>query len=159
MIGLRLVCRNRFGRLNNAALSRRTLMKNMIRATAEHLGSASGPTKQNGRPHYHPFEEINEAAVKNSDGATLTAAETSRTIIKVHNALITESTFRGMAINVTNMSVCSYSYVLFLKRRQLDVFLMHVGLVKIWKYSYASDSRFLLLCVANAGCIMSFSGE
>ncbi|XVF53522.1 hypothetical protein PTKIN_Ptkin05aG0105600 [Pterospermum kingtungense] len=49
---------------------------------AEHLGSASGPTKQNERPHYHPFEEISEAAFKNSNGATLIIAETSRTIIK-----------------------------------------------------------------------------
>ena len=52
--------------------------------TAEHLGSASDPTKQNGRPHYHPFEEIGEATSKNIDDATLTAAETSRTIIEVY---------------------------------------------------------------------------
>ncbi|KAK8686570.1 hypothetical protein V6N13_125594 [Hibiscus sabdariffa] len=74
---------NGFGRLNSASLSRR--MKNNIRATAEHLGSASDPAKQNGSPHYHPFEEIGESMSKNSDDATLTAAETSRTIIEVNS--------------------------------------------------------------------------
>ncbi|XP_022736416.1 uncharacterized protein At3g49140-like isoform X2 [Durio zibethinus] len=76
---------NRFQRLNSAFLSRRTLIKNNIRATTEHLGSPSDPTKQNGRPHYHPFEEIGESTSKNRDDATLTAAETSRTIIEVNS--------------------------------------------------------------------------
>ncbi|XVE58461.1 hypothetical protein DITRI_Ditri04bG0171300 [Diplodiscus trichospermus] len=75
---------NRFQRLSGASHSR-TLIKNKIRATAEHLGSASDPTKQNGRPHYHPFEEIGEATSKNNDDATLTAPETSRTIIEVNS--------------------------------------------------------------------------
>ncbi|GMJ13586.1 hypothetical protein like AT5G24060 [Hibiscus trionum] len=74
---------NGFGRLNSASLSRR--IKNNIRATAEHLGSASDPAKQNGRPNYHPFEEIGESTSKNSDDATLTPAETSRTIIEVNS--------------------------------------------------------------------------
>ncbi|XWS48485.1 hypothetical protein CRYUN_Cryun13aG0081500 [Craigia yunnanensis] len=39
----------------------------------------------NGRPHYHHIEEIGEAKSKNSDDATLTAAETSRTIIEVNS--------------------------------------------------------------------------
>ncbi|XVF09951.1 hypothetical protein REPUB_Repub07fG0141600 [Reevesia pubescens] len=76
---------NRFRSLNSASLSRRALIKNKIRATTEHLGSAFDPTKQNGRSHYHPFEEIGEAKSKNSDDATLTAAETSRTIIEVNS--------------------------------------------------------------------------
>ncbi|KAK9028311.1 hypothetical protein V6N11_068118 [Hibiscus sabdariffa] len=57
-------------------------IKNNIRATTKHLGSTSDPPKQNGRPNYHPFEEIGESTSKNSDDATLTAAETSRTIIE-----------------------------------------------------------------------------
>ncbi|XWS50443.1 hypothetical protein CRYUN_Cryun12cG0088100 [Craigia yunnanensis] len=76
---------NRFGRLNTASLWRRTLIKNRTRATADHLGSASDPTKQNGRPHYHPFEEIREATSKSINDATLTAAEASRTIIEVNS--------------------------------------------------------------------------
>ncbi|GMI75550.1 hypothetical protein like AT5G24060 [Hibiscus trionum] len=74
---------NGFRRLNSASLSRR--IKNNIRATAEHLGSASDPAKQNGSPHYHPFEEMGESMSKNSADATLTAAETSRTIIEVNS--------------------------------------------------------------------------
>ncbi|XP_021297557.1 uncharacterized protein At3g49140-like [Herrania umbratica] len=76
---------DRFRRINSGSLSRRTLIKNKIRATAEHLGSASEPTKQNRRPHYHPFEDIGEATSKNSGDATLSAAETTRTIIKVNS--------------------------------------------------------------------------
>lgn len=76
---------NRFRRVNSASLSRRTVVKNKIRATAEQLGSASDPTEQNGRPHYHPFEEIGEATSKNNNDAALTAAETSRTIIEVNS--------------------------------------------------------------------------
>ncbi|XP_038999539.1 uncharacterized protein At3g49140-like isoform X2 [Hibiscus syriacus] len=80
--GLNVTC-NGFGRLNSASLSKR--VKNNIRATAEHLGSASDPANQNGRSNFHPFEEIGESKSKNSDDATLTAAETSRTIIEVNN--------------------------------------------------------------------------
>ncbi|TYH45418.1 hypothetical protein ES332_D11G263300v1 [Gossypium tomentosum] len=88
----RLFCHGGFGitwkgfpRLNKASLSRRTLVKNNIRATAEHLGSASDPAKHKGRSHYHPFEDIGEATSKKSNDATLTAAETSRTIIEVNS--------------------------------------------------------------------------
>lgn len=81
---LRVICRDRFRRINSGSLLRRTLIKNKIRATAEHLGSASDPTKQNRRPHYHPFEDIGEATSKNSNDAILSAAETTRTIIKVY---------------------------------------------------------------------------
>ncbi|EOY23344.1 Pentatricopeptide repeat superfamily protein, putative isoform 5 [Theobroma cacao] len=76
---------DRFRRINSGSLLRRTLIKNKIRATAEHLGSASDPTKQNRRPHYHPFEDIGEATSKNSNDAILSAAETTRTIIKVNS--------------------------------------------------------------------------
>ncbi|OMO66878.1 FMN-binding split barrel [Corchorus olitorius] len=82
---LRVICRNRFPRLNSGSLSRRVLIKNKVRATAEHLGSASDPIKPNGKRHYHPFEEIGEATSKNSDDATLTAAEKTRTIIEVNS--------------------------------------------------------------------------
>ncbi|PPR85364.1 hypothetical protein GOBAR_AA35329 [Gossypium barbadense] len=75
---------NRFQRLNTASPWRRALIKKKNQVTAEHLGSASGPTKQNGRSDYHPFEEIGEANSNNSDDATLTAAETCRTIIEVN---------------------------------------------------------------------------
>ncbi|PPD72911.1 hypothetical protein GOBAR_DD30180 [Gossypium barbadense] len=78
------VTRNRFQRLNTASPWRRALIKKKNQVTAEHLGSASGPTKQNGRSDYHPFEEIGEANSNNSDDATLTAAETCRTIIEVN---------------------------------------------------------------------------
>lgn len=99
IVKARVVCRNGFRRLNRASLSRRTLVKNNIRATAEHLGSASDPAKQNGRSHYHPFEDIGDATSKKSNDATLTAAETSRTIIEVlHSLFITESTSVGMAL-------------------------------------------------------------
>ncbi|KAA3473348.1 FMN-binding split barrel [Gossypium australe] len=81
----RVVCRKGFRRLNRVSLSRRTFLKNNIRATAEHLGSASDPAKHNGRSHYHPFEDIGEATSKKSNDATLTAAETSRTIIEVNS--------------------------------------------------------------------------
>ncbi|OMO86967.1 FMN-binding split barrel [Corchorus capsularis] len=76
---------NRFPRLNSGSLSRRVLIKNKVRATAEHLGSASDPIKPNGKRHYHPFEEIGEATSKKSDDATLTAAERTRTIIEVNS--------------------------------------------------------------------------
>ncbi|KAI9073540.1 hypothetical protein K1719_044488 [Acacia pycnantha] len=47
--------------------------------------SAEGPVEPNGRPSYHPFEEIADSALENSGDARLTAAETSRTIIEVNS--------------------------------------------------------------------------
>lgn len=59
---------------------RNTLVKsNGIRATAGHLG----PKKQNGGSQYHPYEDIAELTLENRGDATLTAAESSRTIIEV----------------------------------------------------------------------------
>ncbi|XVF12559.1 hypothetical protein REPUB_Repub08aG0129100 [Reevesia pubescens] len=94
---------NRFQRLSSASLSRRTLIKNKIRATAEHLGSASDPSKQNGTPNYHPFEEIGKGASKNRDDATLSAPETSRTIIKVNSKATLM--FTGMVNNEVHENI------------------------------------------------------
>lgn len=58
-------------------------MKNRTRASVEHLDSAGDPKKQNGTSQYHPYEEIAESILENSGDATLTTAETSRTIIEV----------------------------------------------------------------------------
>ncbi|GLU24324.1 hypothetical protein SLE2022_402670 [Rubroshorea leprosula] len=76
----------RFQRSSGGSFSRSPI-KNRIRATAEHLGSASDPIKQYGKPHYHPFEEIAEpkSTFKNGEDARLTAAETTRTIIEVNS--------------------------------------------------------------------------
>lgn len=60
------------------------------------MGSAEDPVKQNGKPSYHPFEEIANSASESGGDARLTAAETSRTIIEVlifflvHDAYRTE---------------------------------------------------------------------
>lgn len=56
-----------------------------IRAAAkEQSGTDSGPVKPNAKPQrYHPFEEIAESAFLESGDATLTPAETTRTIIEV----------------------------------------------------------------------------
>uniref|UniRef100_A0A0R0FRY5 Uncharacterized protein n=1 Tax=Glycine max TaxID=3847 RepID=A0A0R0FRY5_SOYBN len=61
---------------------RNKLVKNRIRASSEHLGSAQDPLKKNEKPSYHPFEEVAVSTSENSEDATLTAAETSRTIIE-----------------------------------------------------------------------------
>lgn len=57
---------------------------NRIRAIAnEQSGSDSVPLKQNAKPQrYHPFEEIAESGFLDGE-ATLTPAETSRTMIEV----------------------------------------------------------------------------
>ncbi|KAG4991447.1 hypothetical protein AAZX31_09G118400 [Glycine max] len=61
------------------------LVKNRIRASSEHLGSAQDPVKKNEKPSYHPFEEVSVSTSENSEDATLTTAETSRTIIEVNS--------------------------------------------------------------------------
>ncbi|XP_044505475.1 uncharacterized protein At3g49140-like isoform X2 [Mangifera indica] len=77
--------RNRFQRLNGNSFMRRTSrIRNRTRVSAEHLGSASDPGKQNGRPWYHPFEDISKSASENSGDARLTDAETARTVIEVN---------------------------------------------------------------------------
>ncbi|XP_057995440.1 uncharacterized protein At3g49140 isoform X2 [Hevea brasiliensis] len=70
-------------RLNGGAFLRSSLLKNRIRASSEHLGSASGPSKpKDGRQRYHPFEEIAESASENNGDAMLTPQETARTIVE-----------------------------------------------------------------------------
>ncbi|RDY09126.1 hypothetical protein CR513_06558, partial [Mucuna pruriens] len=64
---------------------RNKLVKNRIRASSEHLGSAQDPVKKNEKSSYHPFEEVAASTSENSEDATLTAAETSRTIIEVNS--------------------------------------------------------------------------
>ena len=64
---------------------RNKLVKNRIRASAEHLGSAQDPIKKNVKSSYHPFEEI--AQPEHGGDARPTAAETSRTIIEVLNCI------------------------------------------------------------------------
>ncbi|KAL4595023.1 hypothetical protein ACB092_12G061800 [Castanea dentata] len=75
---------NRNRRLKGGLITtrRNTLVKsNRIRATAEHLG----PKRQNGGSQYHPYEDIAELTPENRGDATLTAAESSRTIIEVNS--------------------------------------------------------------------------
>uniref|UniRef100_A0A2N9IS07 Uncharacterized protein n=1 Tax=Fagus sylvatica TaxID=28930 RepID=A0A2N9IS07_FAGSY len=78
---------NRVRRLKGGSMTQRNALikSNRIRASAEHLGSASDPKKQNGRSHYHPSEEIAEPTLENCGDATLTAAEATRTIIEVNS--------------------------------------------------------------------------
>ncbi|KAK7364391.1 hypothetical protein VNO80_13004 [Phaseolus coccineus] len=64
---------------------RNKLLKNRIRASLEHLGSAQDPVKKNEKSTYHPFEELAVSSSENTEDATLTAAETSRTIIEVNS--------------------------------------------------------------------------
>ncbi|KAI9160998.1 hypothetical protein LWI28_013534 [Acer negundo] len=72
-------------RLNSSSFRRRSsLVKNGIRASAEQLGPASDPVKQNGESRYHPSEDIAESMSENREDATLTAAETTRTVIEVN---------------------------------------------------------------------------
>ncbi|KAF2312222.1 hypothetical protein GH714_028600 [Hevea brasiliensis] len=76
-------------RLNGGAFLRSSLLKNRIRASSEHLGSASGPSKpKDGRQRYHPFEEIAESASENNGDAMLTPQETARTIVEVNSKAI-----------------------------------------------------------------------
>ena len=80
-----MIYRNRVRRLKGGSMTRRNALikNNRIRASAEHLSSASDPKKQNGRSQYHPSEEIAEPTLENCGDATLTAAEATRTIIEV----------------------------------------------------------------------------
>ena len=82
---LGLIHRNRNRRLRGGYLTRRNALvkNNIIRATAEHLGSTRDPKKHNGGSQYHPYEDIAELTPENRGDATLTAAESSRTIIEV----------------------------------------------------------------------------
>lgn len=59
---------------------RNKLVKNKIRASSEHPGSAQN---KNEKASYHPSEDIAASTSENSGDARLTAAETSRTIIEV----------------------------------------------------------------------------
>lgn len=65
----------------------RVKCRNGIRAAAnEKAGSDSGPVKQNAKPQrYHPFEEIADSELLANRDATLTPAETTRTIIEVNS--------------------------------------------------------------------------
>ncbi|XP_023541606.1 uncharacterized protein At3g49140-like isoform X1 [Cucurbita pepo subsp. pepo] len=65
-------------------LERNNFRKNGIHASAEHLGSASDPIKQN-RRQYHPSEELVKSRSENAEDVRPTAAETSRTIIEVNS--------------------------------------------------------------------------
>ena len=62
-------------------------MKNRIRACTKHLGPGSDPIKPNGKPQYHPFEEIAKATPMGGGDARLTSEETARTIIEVHHSI------------------------------------------------------------------------
>ncbi|PKI63499.1 hypothetical protein CRG98_016166, partial [Punica granatum] len=64
---------------------RKNLARNKVRATAEHLGSASDPIKYNGRAGYHPFEDVAELASGGAGDARLTTAETVRTVVEVNS--------------------------------------------------------------------------
>ncbi|XP_047166404.1 uncharacterized protein At3g49140-like [Vigna umbellata] len=64
---------------------RNKLVKSRIRASLENLGSAQDPIKKNEKSSYHPFEELAVSSSENTEDATLSAAETSRTIIEVNS--------------------------------------------------------------------------
>lgn len=82
---LRLTCRGRIRRSKHydSVAKRSNCVKNGIRAATEQLGPGSEPVKPNGRPQYHPFEDIAEATLDNVGAARLTSAESARTIIEV----------------------------------------------------------------------------
>ncbi|KAM1368679.1 hypothetical protein ACFX13_002080 [Malus domestica] len=76
---------NRTGRSKNGSFAkRRNLVKNGIQASARPLGPGSEPVKPNGRPEYHPFEDIAESTLEAGGTARLTAAESARTLIEVN---------------------------------------------------------------------------
>ncbi|KAF4361708.1 hypothetical protein F8388_026398 [Cannabis sativa] len=75
----------RYRRTNNASPRRCHVIKNRIHASTKHLGPGSDPIKQNGRPQYHPFEDIAKLTPENGAGARLTSAEIARTIIEVNS--------------------------------------------------------------------------
>lgn len=84
MLRARLTYRSRIRRSNNDSVAKRSnCVKNGIRASTEQLGPGSEPAKPNGRPQYHPFEDIAEATLDNVGAARLTSAESARTIIEV----------------------------------------------------------------------------
>ncbi|PON58212.1 FMN-binding split barrel [Parasponia andersonii] len=77
---------NRFRRRSSGSLRRCSLIRNRIHASTKHLGPGSDPIKQNGKPQYHPFEDIAKSIPENGGGdARLTSAETARTIIEVNS--------------------------------------------------------------------------
>ncbi|XP_048325613.1 uncharacterized protein At3g49140 isoform X2 [Ziziphus jujuba] len=77
---------NRFQRTNSSYFARRNyLIKNRIQASTKHLGPGSDPIKKNGRPQYHPFEDIAKSTSANCGDAILTSEETARTIIEVNS--------------------------------------------------------------------------
>lgn len=51
------------------------------------MGPGSDPIKQNGRPQYHPFEDIAKSTSANCGDAILTSEETARTIIQVQQRI------------------------------------------------------------------------
>ncbi|KAL5567883.1 hypothetical protein UlMin_024458 [Ulmus minor] len=77
---------SRFRRTNCGFITRRSnLIKNRIRACTRQLGPGSDPIKPNGKPQYHPFEEIAKSTLENGEDALLTSSETARTIIEVNS--------------------------------------------------------------------------
>ncbi|KAL4025350.1 hypothetical protein IC575_013738 [Cucumis melo] len=73
-------------RLNSRSLlGRSNLRKNGIQASAEPLGSASDPIKQNRGLQYHPSEELVKSITEIADDVRPTSAETTRTIIEVNS--------------------------------------------------------------------------
>ena len=76
-------CRIRRSKSDSVAKRSSSCVKNGIRAATEQLGPGSEPVKPNGRPQYHPFEDIAEASLDNVGAARLTSAESARTVIEV----------------------------------------------------------------------------
>lgn len=64
-------------------MGKNNLKKNGIQASAEHLGSASDPIKQNRRLQYHPSEEFVKSITEIAEDVRPTSAEITRTIIEV----------------------------------------------------------------------------
>ena len=70
------IYRSRFRRTNCGFITRRSnLIKNRIRACTRQLGPGSDPIKPNGKPQYHPFEEIAKSPLENGEYALLTSSE------------------------------------------------------------------------------------
>ena len=102
-----LTCRNRFQRTNSSQLARRNNpVKKRIQASTKRLGSGSDPMKQNGKPQYHPFEEIAKATSGNIEDARLTPAETTRTIIEVQRFI--HLLIGGSDSNKEGSSICIF---------------------------------------------------
>ncbi|KAM1232192.1 hypothetical protein ACFX13_042774 [Malus domestica] len=77
---------NRIRRSKNGSVAKKgSFVKSGIRASAGQLGPGSEPVKPNGRPQYHPFEDIAESTLDTSGAARLTAAESARTLIEVNS--------------------------------------------------------------------------